>query len=59
VLREAAIEGSGEAAFTLYEVLRDQDLNYLPWLNVAKHRGFKPKVPSEAPFGKGNRPRMF
>ena len=59
VLREAAIEGSGEAAFLLYETLRDENLNYLPWLNVAKYRGFKPKAPSEVPFGKENRPRMF
>lgn len=42
VLREQAFEGSGEAAYLLYEALRtDPSSNFLPWLRVAESRGYR------------------
>ena len=48
VLREAAFEGSGEASHFLHLALKNEGLDYLPWLNVARARGYstnkKPKM---------------
>ena len=42
VLREEAFEGSGEAAYWLYESLKKEpNLNSLPWLSVAESRGYR------------------
>lgn len=57
VLREAAIQGSGEAAFLLAEAIRQEydNENHLPWLNVARARGYNPGGGSS----KNKSPRMF
>lgn len=50
VLREAALEGSGEAAYLLAQAIRqeygDENGNHLPWLEVATARGYKPSKDS-------------
>lgn len=57
VLREAAIQGSGEAAFLLAESIRQEydNENHLPWLNVARARGYNPGSSSS----KKKSPKMF
>lgn len=57
VLREAAIQGSGEAAFLLSEAIRQEydSENHLPWLNIARARGYNRGNSSS----KKKPPRMF
>ena len=57
VLREAAIQGSGEAAYLLAEAIRQEydNENHLPWINVARARGYNPGSGSI----KKKSPRMF
>ena len=55
VLRGVAFEGSGEASHFLHLALKNEGLDHLPWLNVARARGYS----TASMVNEGNKPKMI